>query len=117
MKQFSINHKHNEHETQEKVKTGGRVVPHPGWSLPPLVISDNASAHGPKRVKTEFWSGGGYYSWNMDASFSICSFLAGLQIFIIQERRGKQNKVLFHALFPIIGNTIILLLAETNDFL
>lgn len=59
MKQFSINHKHNEHETQEKVKTGGRVAPHPGWSLPPLVISDNASAHGPKRVKTEFWSGGG----------------------------------------------------------
>lgn len=42
--------------------------------------------------------------------------MAGLQtFFIIQERRGKQNKVLFHALFPIVGNSIILLLAETND--
>lgn len=52
----------------------------------------------------------------MDAWFSICSFLAGLQtFFIIQERRGKQNKVLLHALFPVIGNTIILLLAEAND--
>lgn len=129
MKQFSINHKHDEHETQQKVKSGGQEAPRLGWSLPPLSgrpgrtgyfwkrVSTRRAPRGPKRVKTEFWSEGGFIIhelWMLHFP-SAPSWLVYEPSLLFKRDEENKTKSFFHALFPIIGNTIILLLAETND--